>query len=108
MEQGRHWRPNYASERALSFCTWTILQDTSLFIQDARLDPRFCTLPGVAGEPGIRRCAGAPLTTPEGHRIGTLCVMDTEPLPLSAAALQALSDLADTVVSELELRLHTL
>lgn len=48
--------------------------------------------------------AGAPLITPTGHRIGTLCVTDTQPHPLSPADLSALQDLAAMVVAELELR----
>ena len=114
VDQHRLWSkaavgfPTGSSERASAFCAWTILQDTPLVIENTQLDPRFRDTPAVRGEPGIRSYAGAPLTTPEGHRIGTLCVMDTQPHALSAADLQALTDLADTVVSELELRTRNL
>ncbi|GGR08018.1 sensor domain-containing diguanylate cyclase [Deinococcus ruber] len=95
-------------ERASAFCSWTILQDAPLVVENTQLDPRFHDAPAVRGELAIRSYAGAPLTTPSGHRIGTLCVMDTQPHPLNAADLQALQDLADTVVSELELRMRNL
>ncbi|GGR05945.1 sensor domain-containing diguanylate cyclase [Deinococcus ruber] len=112
IDQHRVWSksavgfPTGSSERASAFCAWTILQDTPLVIENIQLDPRFADLPAVQGEPGLRTYAGAPLTTPSGHRIGTLCVMDTQLHPMHNADLQALQDLADTVVSELELRLN--
>ncbi|ULH17111.1 GAF domain-containing protein (plasmid) [Deinococcus sp. KNUC1210] len=95
-------------ERASAFCSWTILQDAPLVVENTQLDLRFHDAPAVQGELAIRSYAGAPLTTPSGHRIGTLCVMDIQPHPLNAADLQALQDLADTVVSELELRMRNL
>ncbi|GGR23510.1 sensor domain-containing diguanylate cyclase [Deinococcus ruber] len=94
------------ADREHSFCAWTILQDTPMVVENAHLDPRFHDNPMVRGEPHIHMYAGAPLTTPSGHRIGTLCVMDTQDHPLKPTDLQALQDLADTVVSELELRLN--
>lgn len=95
------------ANRSDSFCAWTILQDTPMVVEDARLDPRFHDNPMVLGDPNIHMYAGAPLTSPSGQQIGTLCVMDTQDHPLTSADLQALQDLAAMVVSELELRLHT-
>ena len=95
------------ADRSHSFCAWTILQDAPMVVENAHLDPRFHDNPMVLGEPHIHMYAGAPLTTVSGQRIGTLCVMDTQDHPLTPADLQALQDLAETVVSELELRLLT-
>lgn len=91
-----------------SFCAWTILQDTPLVVEDARTDPRFHDNPMVTGAPHIHMYAGAPLRTPAGHNIGTLCVTDDRPHPLTEEDRQALQDLADLVVSELELRAQNL
>ncbi|UQN10057.1 hypothetical protein [Deinococcus sp. QL22] len=52
--------------------------------------------------------AGAPLTSPSGYRIGTLCVLDDQPHPLTPADVAALQDLAALVVDELELRIKNL
>jgi diguanylate cyclase (GGDEF)-like protein len=114
VDQYRQWSKSVVGvtdthgPRSDSFCAWTILQDTPLVIEDTRLDPRFATNPFVTGEPHIQMYAGAPLITPGGQRIGTLCVTDHQPHPLTPADLTALQDLAALVVDTLELRLQTL
>ena len=90
--------------RDLSFCTHALLSDEVLLVEDARADERFASNPFVAGEPGIRFYAGAPLVTPGGHRIGTLCVVDYAPRTPEPRQLAALQDLAAAAVDELELR----
>ncbi|CAM3292308.1 sensor domain-containing diguanylate cyclase [Deinococcus saxicola] len=91
-----------------SFCAWTILGTDPVVIENTCADPRFAQHPAVTGEPHLRMYAGAPLITPTGHCIGTLCVADSEPHALTRADLQDLRDLAALVVDELELRAHTL
>jgi diguanylate cyclase (GGDEF)-like protein len=92
--------------RSVSFCAHALAEDAPLVITDAKLDPRFAANPLVAGAPGVRFYAGAPLRTPRGHVIGTLCVIDTVPRPfgLSDHDRRTLADLAALVVDELELR----
>lgn len=53
------------------------------------------------GSPRIRFYAGHPLHAPDGHRVGTLCVIDHRPRELSAADLEALRDLATLAEAEL-------
>ena len=69
--------------RSWSFCDHAIQGGpaTTFTVLDATLDPRFLDNPLVTGEPGIRFYAGAPLATADGHCIGTLCVIDTQPRP---------------------------
>jgi signal transduction histidine kinase len=59
----------------------------------------------VAGSFGLRFYAGAPLKTADGHKLGTICVIDRAPRQITSEELQTLADLASVVVDELELRL---
>jgi len=90
--------------RDLSFCGHAILQAEPLVVQDASADARFSDNPFVVDEPKVRFYAGAPLTTPNGHRIGALCLIDKRPRDLTPLERQVLSDMAALVVSEIELR----
>ena len=54
---------------------------------------------------GLRFYAGVPLTTHDGHNLGTLCVIDLSPRQVTDGQMDTLSDLAALVMDELELRL---
>jgi GAF domain-containing protein len=92
--------------RDAGLCASAILGGEPWVVDDAPFDPRAMTNPLVAGDFGLRFYAGVPLTTADGHNLGTLCVLDYEPRETSAEELQTLSDLAAMVMSELELRLE--
>jgi PAS domain S-box-containing protein len=85
---------------------YAIRQPGIFIVPDASTDPRFATHSMVTGPPHIRFYAGQPLVTPDGHAIGTLCVMDRVPRALSQEQADALRTLADQVVTQLELRRH--
>ena len=87
--------------REQAFCAQVILSDDILEISDAWHDPRLQAHPLVTGEAQIRYCVGAPLVLPDGMRIGALCAMDRQPRRLDSAEIQALRDLASSVVQAL-------
>jgi PAS domain S-box-containing protein len=90
--------------RDSSFCGHTILGPDLLVVPDATADPRFADNPLVTCSPGIRFYAGAPLVTPDGRALGTLCVMDHRPRELTAEQAQALRTLGHQVMALLRLR----
>ena len=95
------------TSRDVSFCAHAITQPGLFIVPDAAQDPRFSRHPFVIAEPRIRFYAGAPLITPDGHALGTLCVLDKVPRELTHDQRQALRILAHHVVSQLELRRHS-
>lgn len=88
--------------RDVSFCAHAILDGGIFEIPDAHLDERFADNPLVTGAPHIRFYAGAPLSTQEGYRIGTLCVIDNEPRQLTDQERGILRELADCVEAEIQ------
>jgi len=89
-----------------SVCVHALHSAGLLVIPDLSTDARTRDNALVTGKPGIRFYAGAPLRTPEGQTLGTLCVLDTKPRPegLSAEQTEALAVLAAQVMAQLELR----
>ncbi len=87
--------------RADSFCGHAILEPGIMVVPDALLDERFSDNPAVTGYPNVRFYAGAPLTLPSGHSVGTLCVVDSKPRQLDSTSLAILSTLRDLLVLEL-------
>lgn len=92
------------TSRDVSFCAHAILQPGPLVVRDTQTDERFKDNPLVLSTPYIRFYAGAPLTTAEGHKLGTLCVLDTVPRVLFADQVAALELLSTQVMALLNMR----
>lgn len=89
-------------------CTSVIECGKPMAVRDARADAVARSHPLVAGKPGVEFYAAAPIITSQGHRIGTVSVMDTRPRRFGPQSAAALADLAALVMDRLELRLSAL
>lgn len=107
VDQDRLWfksRQNWEykeATREASFCAHAIAGDDVLVVSDATVDPRFEDNPLVTDDPNIRFYAGCAIRSSEGHHLGTLCVIDSEPRELSDEDKLLLSDLTRMVELEL-------
>ena len=90
--------------RDVAFCAHTIQDTKPMIVENVFDDPRFSQNPLVLGDPNIRSYLGVPLVSPEGYNIGTLCAIDTAPRKFDDKAIELLSQLAQLVIDELELR----
>lgn len=90
--------------RSVSFCTHALTHNDILLVKDATKDARFATNPMVTGEPHVRFYAGAPIVSPEGYKLGTLCIIDQKPGDLSWEKASALKTLAAQASKLIELR----
>jgi GAF domain-containing protein len=82
--KGRHGLDIAETPRRMSFCSHSIQKpDETTIVPDTLQDERFADNELVTDGPRIRFYAGAPLVTPEGHALGTLCVIDKKPRQLT-------------------------
>ena len=103
--KSRHGVPVEQIGRDPGLCASAILTNDPHILTDASIDPRSLANPLVAGDFGLRFYAGVPLTTHDGHNLGTLCIIDKEPRPIDEAQIADLKDLAAVVMDQIELQL---
>ena len=87
--------------RAVSFCGHAILGDEVFTVEDASRDERFHDNPLVTGSPNVRFYAGCPLRVSNGHKMGTLCLIDNKPRTLDYEDRLLLEDLAKMAEQEI-------
>jgi len=89
--------------RDISFCGHAILGDEIFIVNDTATDSRFLDNPLVLDNPNIRFYAGCPLTSLNGHKLGTMCLIDRKPRGFLKEDQAILKDLAAMVEREIEL-----
>ena len=88
--------------RERGMCQYVVKTEGPLVVEDFLAteefkDQYFCV------NYGIRFYAGTPLVTADGHAIGTLCLLSTQPKKLSEEQMTLLAAFAQAVVGRLEL-----
>lgn len=91
--------------RSPGLCASVIFSDEAYVVRNALEDPRTLANPLVAGAMGLRFYAAVPLVTHDGHRLGTMNIIDFVPRELDAAGLSDLYEFAGLVMDQMELRL---
>jgi sigma-B regulation protein RsbU (phosphoserine phosphatase) len=90
-------------DRELGLSGSAILDDVPYVVGDTVSDPHAARNSLVQGPLGIRFYAGAPIITADGHRIGTVDVLDVHPRDPSEVQVGCLVDLAAIAAEFLEL-----
>lgn len=111
LDESRQWvKSSYGfpireTPRELAICNYTILDPGKVLeVSDLRKDDRFSDNPLVTGSPNVVFYAGAPLITPTGNVLGSICVLDSQEKKLNDSQREALVALSQQVMNSLELR----
>ncbi|HUR66395.1 MAG TPA: GAF domain-containing protein [Chitinophagaceae bacterium] len=94
-------------DREPGLCASAILADDIYLIEDAKNDPRCLSNPLVTSEFGLQFYAAAPLTTKDGHNLGTFCIIDKRQRYINSDQQVMLKQMASIIVDEIELRLQS-
>jgi GAF domain-containing protein len=86
-----------------SFCQHVVTSGEPLLVADARTHPLLLDNKAVL-ELGVVAYAGVPLISSDGHVLGALCGLDTQPRVWSAEDVATLRDLAAVATAELDRR----
>ena len=112
LEINRQWfkakKGLYITEapRDILFCDFDSLEQEDFFeVEDTLKDQRFMNHPLVKSEPHLRYCAGTPLVTSKGYKVGTLVVADIKPNHLNEQQIFTLKVLSQQVTKMIELKL---
>jgi len=88
-----------------SLCRFAIERPETMTIMENTLDdPRARDNPMVLGDLGVRFYAGAPLVTPRGHALGTVCVVDRRARTLTPEQARGLALVRDEAMELLDAR----
>ncbi|HEX5622226.1 MAG TPA: GAF domain-containing protein [Solirubrobacteraceae bacterium] len=96
------WASRRGSPLSHSFCQHAVASREPLLVDDAREHPVLRDNLAIR-DMGVIAYAGIPLLDSDGHALGTLCVIDSQPRHWTTHQVQLLSDVAASVVTEISL-----
>lgn len=85
--------------RGVSLCSLAVLDKEPTIFENALEEPCLLANPLVAGSFGLRFYAGAPIITPDGFNIGTVCVVDKGARNFSELDRELLKRFADSAMN---------
>jgi two-component sensor histidine kinase len=97
------WATQRETPLSHSFCQHVVNSGEALVVEDSRSHPIVSTNRAVS-ELGVVAYLGVPLTTPDGHVLGSLCAIDGATRHWSDDDIKTMRDLADIVMREIALR----
>ena len=97
------WTGEPTTSLADSLCKFVVATRQPLVIDDTRTHP-WVAASALVEEQGILAYASAPLISYDGFVLGTLCVADRQPREWQVHEIEHLTDLAQLVITEIELR----
>lgn len=89
--------------RETTFCNDVLRTSDIVVIEDAPHDPRYRAHELVVGPMAIRSYLGAPLISPDGFVVGTVCVADVKPRRFADHEVTIIRQFADVVLDQSEL-----
>lgn len=96
------WASRRGSPLTHSFCQHAVAAREPLLVSDAREHPVLRENLAIR-DMGVIAYAGIPLIDSDGHALGTLCVIDSQPRQWTTNQVQLLGDIAASVVTEITL-----
>jgi hypothetical protein len=96
------WASQRGTPLSHSFCQHVVESRRPLVVSDAREHPLLKDNPAIR-DLGVIAYVGAPLITPAGHVLGTLCAIDHQPRHWTPEQVEILCNLAGSVLSEIQL-----
>jgi GAF domain-containing protein len=96
------WASRRESPLSHSFCQHAVANREPLLVDDAR-EHELLRGNLAIRDMGVVAYAGIPLIDSDGHALGTLCVIDSQPRHWTTHQVQLLSDIAASVVTEISL-----
>ncbi len=98
------WLSRAETPMEYSFCQRLLLEPGPLQVDNAESDPRFRNHPGRTAL-NVGAYLGIPLNLNDHMTLGALCVIDSKERHFTQKDVELLKDLADSVVSDIRLRL---
>ena len=96
------WARQRQTPLSHSFCQHVVESREPLVVSDAREHPMLRDNPAIR-DIGVIAYIGAPLITPTGNVLGTLCAIDHQPRHWTTEQVEILTNLAGSVLSEIQL-----